>query len=169
MRETDGAFSWTAIANGWFLDWVLQATDILLDVKERRATLYNGGEVPFSAALLRDIAQAVVAIIAKQAEAANRVVYIHSAVVTQKQLLRYAEEKDGGEWATSVKGTGELLREIREALEKRDFDAVFRVTPIVGCSDPEYGCNYSGHTDNELLGIREMSEGELRELVEGLL
>ncbi|KAF2450843.1 NAD(P)-binding protein [Karstenula rhodostoma CBS 690.94] len=169
VRETGGTFSWTAIANGWFLDWVLQSTDILLDVKERRATLYNGGDVPFSAALLRDIAQAVVGIVAKPEETKNRVVYVHSAVVTQKQLLRYAEERDGRKWSTSVQGTKELLEEIKGAVEKEDFDTAYRVAPILGCSDLGYGCDFSDHVDNELLGIKEMSEAELRELVEGLL
>ncbi|KAK7186874.1 oxidoreductase CipA-like protein [Paraphaeosphaeria sporulosa] len=169
VRETGGAFSWTAIANGWFLDWVLQSTDILLDVKAKSAVRYNGGDVRFSAALLSDVAHAVVSIIARQDETRDRLVYIHSAVVTQNQLLRYAEEKDGRKWTTSAKGSDELLREIWGAVDRRDLGTAYTLVPILGCSDLEYGCDYSGHDDNELLGIREMSEGEVRGLVEGLL
>ncbi|KAL1612149.1 hypothetical protein SLS60_000372 [Paraconiothyrium brasiliense] len=169
VKESGGSFSWTAIANGWFLDWVLQTTTLLMDVKERKATLFNGGDARFSATLLADIAKAVVGVIEKRDETSNRVVYVQSAVVTQKQLIGYAKEKDGREWSFTVKETDELLGEIAEAEAKGDFQACFVLSPIVGCLDPEYGCDYSGHSDNELLGIKEMSQEELRSLVQGLM
>lgn len=169
VKESGGGFSWTAIANGWFLDWVLQTTTFLLDARERKATLFNGGDVRFSATLLGDIAKAVVGVIEKREETSNRVVYVQSAVVTQKQLIGYAKEKDGREWSFTAKETDELLGEIAEAEAKGDFHTCFVLSPIVGCSDPEYGCDYSGHSDSELLGIKEMSEEELRALVQGLM
>lgn len=169
VRETEGRFSWTGVANGWFLDWVLRETDILVDVKGRRAKLYNGGDVKLSATLLGDIAKAVVGIIEKREETRDRIVYVHSAVVTQNQLVGYAREKYGGEWVTEVKGSAELLGEIREAVEKGDFEGAYRGSSIVGCSDAEYGCDYSGHTDNELLGIQELSEADVRTLVQRLV
>jgi putative NADH-flavin reductase len=165
IKQTGPRFSWTAVANGWFLDWVLQSTPILMDVKEKKATLYNGGDVKFSTALLSDIAKAVVGIIEKQEETRNRVVYVQSAVVTQNQLIGYAKEKVKGEWSTTFKGTEDMLAELADAVDKRDFDRQFMWTPILGCSDTEYGCDYTGHADNELFGIKEMSEEELRALV----
>ena len=148
---------------------MLQSTNILLDVKEKSAVLYNGGDVRFSAAKLSDIAKAVVGIARHQGATENRLVYIQSAVLTQKQLLRYAEEKDGKEWKTSAKGSEELSRELGEALARDDYANVCRLFPILGCSDAEYGCDYEGRLDNELLGIEEMGEGDVRKLVEGLL
>ena len=152
VKEKEGGFSWTVVVNGWFLDWVLRDTDMMLDVKGRSATLYNGGDVRFSATLLGDVGRAVVGVIEKREETANRVVYVNSAVVTQKQLLECAKEKYGGEWVAVVKGTKEMLEEIKEALGKGDFEFAYGMMAVVGCSDAEYGCDYSGHTDNELLG-----------------
>lgn len=169
VEESGGKFSWTAIAVGWFLDWILQETDYVLDVKGRSATLFNGGDVKFSSTLLKDIAQAVVGVIEKREETKNRVVYVHSAVVTQKQLIGYVKEKDGKEWKTKVLGTKELLAELSEAAVKGDFDAIGRLTPVIGTSDPEYGCDYTGYEDNKLLGIEEMSESDLRKLMEELM
>ncbi|KAJ4357155.1 uncharacterized protein N0V89_001730 [Didymosphaeria variabile] len=169
VRESKGGFSWTAVANGWFLDWALETTTFLMDVKGRKATLYNGGDVRFSATLLGDIAKAVVGVVERREETRDRVVYVQSAVVTQKQLIGYAKEKDGREWSFTTKGTDEVLGEIEVAVAKGDFHAQFVLSPIVGCSDPEYGCDYSGHSDNELFGIQEMSEEELRALVQGLM
>lgn len=168
-RETGGRFTWTAISNGWFLDWVLQTTDILMDVKAHRMTLYNGGDVRCSATLLGDVAKAVVGVVEKREETRNRVVYVHSAVVTQRQLMGYVKERDGVEWDTRVKGTGVLLGEIEDAVGRRDDDAATLGACIVGCSDGEYGCDYTGREDNELLGLKNMSEEELRALVQGLI
>jgi hypothetical protein len=40
---------------------------------------------------------------------------------------------------------------------------------IVGSWDPEYGCDFSGRVDNELLGVKEMSEEELKGFIRELL
>ncbi|KAL3476179.1 NAD(P)-binding protein [Aspergillus californicus] len=170
VRANPG-FTWTGIANGLFLDWCLDA-GIILDVKNHSATLYNGGDIPFSTTLLRDVARAVVGVIENQSETANRVVYVHSAAVTQNQLIRYAKEKDGKAWDVVVKGTEELRRESLTELEKggqADVDTAMLGFCIVGSWDTEYGCDFSGHLDNEVLGVKELGEDELRELVQGFL
>ncbi|KAJ4292520.1 hypothetical protein N0V90_009183 [Kalmusia sp. IMI 367209] len=118
VRENPG-FSWTAIANGLFLDWCLKE-GIILDLKEHSATLYNGGDVPFSTTVLNDVAKAVIGVIEYQEETANRVVYVHTAVVTQNQLLQYAVQKDGRAWKTDMKDTEELRQECLAELAKGD-------------------------------------------------
>ncbi len=164
-------FTYTAVANGLFLDWCLRE-GIILDVPRRAATLYNGGDVPFSATALADVARAVLGVIAHQAETANRVVYVHSALVTQNQLIRYAKEKDGREWHTVFKDTEELRRESLAELAKGDegdIDAAMLGFCICGSWKTEYGCDFSDHLDNELLGVKVWSEAEVRALVESLL
>ncbi|KAF1973668.1 NAD(P)-binding protein [Bimuria novae-zelandiae CBS 107.79] len=138
-RESEGRFTWTAISKGW------------------RATLYNGGEVRCSATLLADVVRAVLGVIERRDETRNRVVYVHSA------------EKDGREWETSVKGTDELLKEIWADVEEGNVDGANLGSCIVGCLDEEYGCDYTGREANELLGVKMMTEDELRALVHSLV
>ncbi|KAI9839136.1 MAG: hypothetical protein M1819_003129 [Sarea resinae] len=164
-------FTYTSIANGLFLDWCLKE-GIILNLAQHTATLYNGGDVPFSATIQADIAKAVVGIIEHQAETANRIVYIHSALVTQNRLIQYAKDKDGREWDTVVKDTEEVRQESLAELAKGpegDIDAAMLGFSICGCLDTDYGCDFSRHLDNELLGVKELSEAELRALVERLL
>ncbi|KAI2602811.1 hypothetical protein GGR54DRAFT_623081 [Hypoxylon sp. NC1633] len=68
-------FTYTAVANGLFLDWGIE-TGFILNPAKHTATLYNGGDVSISVTLLADIAKAVLGVIAHQAETANRVVYV---------------------------------------------------------------------------------------------
>ncbi|KAL4789078.1 hypothetical protein BDV19DRAFT_397527 [Aspergillus venezuelensis] len=168
---SNAGFSWTGIANGLFLDWCLDA-GIILDFRTRCATLYNGGDVKFSATLLSDVARAVVGVIGHLVETKNRVVYVQSATVTQNQLLGYAKERDGKDWHVTVKGTEEVRQESLEKLakgEQVDIDGAMLGFCIVGSWDPEYGCDFSRHLDNELLGVRELTEAELSGVVGGYM
>ncbi|KAK1142835.1 hypothetical protein N8T08_007269 [Aspergillus melleus] len=165
------AFTFTGIANGLFLDWCLEE-GIILDLAHHTATLYDGGDVPFSATTLADIAKGVLGVIEHQGETANRIVYIHSAAVTQNQLIQYAQDKDGKTWQTVLKPTDEVRQESLAELAKgaqADLHAAMVGFSIFGCWRPEYGCDFSAHLDNELLGVKQWSEAELRALVESLL
>ncbi|KAJ0421354.1 hypothetical protein BJY00DRAFT_111444 [Aspergillus carlsbadensis] len=167
-------FSWTGIANGLFLDWCL-GQGIILDLEGRSATLYNWGDVRFSVTLLRDVARAVLGVIENLDSEGirDRVVYVHSAVVSQRQLIGYVREIDGGsgkEWRTVVKSTEEVRRESLEELGKGvDVEGAMLGFCIVGSWDLEYGCDFSGRVDNELLGVRELGEEELKGIIRGLL
>ncbi|KAL4787731.1 hypothetical protein BJX76DRAFT_369021 [Aspergillus varians] len=168
---TTPGFSWTGIANGLFLDWCLKE-GVILDLEKHTATLYNGGDVPFSATLLKDVAKAVVGVLEHLDETRDRVVYVHSARVTQNRLIQYAKEKDGKEWDVVVKGTEEVKREGLEELAKggaADVDAAMLGFCIVGSWDTEYGCDFSGHLDNALLGVKQLSDAELRAVVGSFL
>ncbi|KAK7755325.1 hypothetical protein SLS62_002551 [Diatrype stigma] len=164
-------FTYTGIANGLFLDWCLEV-GIILNPAKHTATLYNGGDVPFSTTLLADIARAVLGVIARQSETANRIVYVHSALVTQNRLIQYAREKDGKEWDTVIKSTEEVRAESLAELAKGahgDVEAAMLGFSICACFDPNYGCDFSDHLDNELLGVTELGEAELRVLMGGFL
>ncbi|KAE8332004.1 hypothetical protein BDV39DRAFT_200656 [Aspergillus sergii] len=128
--------------------------------------------IPADATKLADVAKGILGVIENQVETANRVVYIHSALVTQNRLIQYAKDKDGKAWETFVKDTGDVRKESLAELAKgdrADIDAAMLGFSIVGCGDSNYGCDFSGHLDNELLGVKEMSEVELTMLVESYL
>ncbi|KAF2708414.1 oxidoreductase CipA-like protein [Pleomassaria siparia CBS 279.74] len=165
-------FTYTAIANGMFLDWGLKM-GILVDLKRHTATLYNGGHVPFSATTLADVAKAVLGVIQHREQTENRVVYVQSALVTQNQLLRYARDKDGVEWETVSKSTEEIRKESLDELEKgpeaADVEAAMLGFCICGMWDVEYGCDFSAHLDNGLLGVEGLGEDGVRNLVESFL
>jgi uncharacterized protein YbjT (DUF2867 family) len=164
-------FSWTAIAVGWFLDWTLQM-GIIADVKNRTATLFNGGDVPVSATTLADVAKAVIGVIEHQDETANRLIFVQSARVTQNQLIQYAKEKDGREWNTNVKSTEEVRKEVFEELEQGD-DAGVEIALAGQCNlamfTTAYGCDFEDRLDNDVVGVEILGEKEIREIVESCM
>ncbi|CAK7237134.1 hypothetical protein SCUCBS95973_009858 [Sporothrix curviconia] len=164
-------FTYMGIANGLFLDWGIQH-GFIIDVANHTATLYNGGDVPFSATTLADVAKAVVAVVYKhgQPETANRILYIHSAVTTQNTLIKYATEADGKAWSLTSKDTAEVLQESLDLLHSGiDVMGAMNGFCAVASWTPAYGCDFSKQLDNELLGIPTMDESDVRALVRGLL
>ncbi|TVY57476.1 Isoflavone reductase IRL-like protein [Lachnellula cervina] len=135
-------FSYTGIANGLFLDWGLKV-GFILNPASHSATLYNGGDVPFSTTTLADIAKAILGIIGNLEETANRIVYVQSAVTTQNTLIRI-------KMAKSTQG---------------NVQAAMDGFCVCASWNTEYGCDFSSHLDNDLLGVKMMGEDELRELV----
>ncbi|GJC87457.1 bifunctional pinoresinol-lariciresinol reductase [Colletotrichum liriopes] len=164
-------FTFTAIVNGLFLDWGLEM-GLILDMENHTATLYNGGDVPFSVTNLIDVAAAVLGVIRHQRETANRIVYVHSALVTQNRLIQYAKDFDGKEWTTSVKDTEKVRQESFLELAKgvqADVDGAMLGFCFCGSLCRDYGCDFSGRLDNEMLGVKELGEDELRALVASFL
>ncbi|KUJ17916.1 NAD(P)-binding protein [Mollisia scopiformis] len=161
-------FSYTGIANGLFLDWGLKV-GFILNMAAHSATLYNGGDVPFSATILVDIAKAVLGVIDNQDETANRIIYVHSVVTTQNKLLEYAKEKDGEGWHTVFKDTEDIRRESLAELANGDIGAAMDGFCICAMWSSDYGCDFSSHLDNDLVGVKMMEEDKLKELVGSFL
>jgi uncharacterized protein YbjT (DUF2867 family) len=164
--NSNPGFSYTGIANGLFLDWGLKV-GFILDPASHSATLYNGGDVPFSATTLADVAKAVAGVIKNQDQTADRILYIHSTLTTQNKLIQYAKEKDDKEWHTTSKNTEEVRQESLARLAKGtegDIDAAMLGFCICASWNTDYGCDFSSHLDNDLLGAKTMGEAELRAL-----
>jgi hypothetical protein len=171
MSKSNPNFTYTAIANGLFLDWGLKM-NLILNMAEHSAILYNGGNVPFSTTNLTDVATAVLGVIRHQPQTANRIVYIHSALVTQNELIQYAKEIDGKDWKTDIQDTEDTRKESLVELAKGpqgDIDAAMLGFCFCGSLTTEYGCDFSSHLDNILLGVKKLNKVELRALVASYL
>ncbi|RMZ75214.1 hypothetical protein DV737_g5413, partial [Chaetothyriales sp. CBS 132003] len=160
-------FSYTLVINGAFFDWGLKA-GFLVNLTKHSATVFNGGDVKFSVTKLGTIAKAVVGVIEHLDETKNRAVYIQDALVTQNQLIQYAKEIDGKEWDITPNDTDKTYAEGIAALQKGpgpNLGAVLGSFIRSAIFDPTYGGNFSDHLDNNLLGLKGLSDEEVKELV----
>ena len=163
-------FTYSLIMNGIFLDWGLQMA-FLLDVKNRSITLFDGGESKFSTTTLATVAKAVVSVFENLEKTENRAVYIHDAVVTQKQLLEMAKRADPEKkpWDLKTATTAETRDNAMQTLagnptpEELGGAMVNLLYPSVLAEG--YGGDFSGRTDNALLGLKGMSDEELGRVV----
>ena len=164
-------FSWTGIANGLFLDWGIKE-GIIIDTKHHTAELYNGGNIVFSATRLCDVARAIVAVVRDYTspDTANRLLYIHSTVTTQNELIEYAKNVDGKQWTTTQKDTETVLQESYALLRNgSDVMGAMNGFCVAASWTPAYGCDFSSHLDNALLGIEMMDPAAVQIFVRDLV
>ena len=162
LTAKDSNFSYTLVLTGPFFDWGLQV-GLLVNVKARTAELYDGGDRPFSVTSLAGIGEAVVGVLQHPDETKNRAVKIHDALVTQNQLVNITEKLSGDKFKTTTWDTKEGETKAFEALKKGDHSVMlsFLKRAIWG---EGYGGEFTD-VDNELLGVKMLSDNKIKEIV----
>ncbi|KAI1767858.1 NAD(P)-binding protein [Hypoxylon sp. FL1150] len=160
-----GSLTYTLVSTGPFLDMAL-GFGLFVNLREKSATLWNGGDRAFSTTTTTATATAVAQVLKHPQETRNRTVRVRSASTTQNKLLAIAKEVLGGEgWTTKVASTEDALKRAHASLETGKVDRVAFITETIWGEG--YGCDFE-KVDNELLGVRELSEAEIQGLIEGL-
>ncbi|KAK5949293.1 hypothetical protein OHC33_009646 [Knufia fluminis] len=165
LAKSHPDFTYTYTYNNVFLDWGLQV-GFIMNPKEHKATLYDGDDVPISMTTLATVGKAVVGIIKNLDATKNRGVCFHDGVFTQKQLIELFKKIDGKEWTTEQASTVDIEKSAYEALKKGEnisktmVDFLYR-----GAFSRDHTPDFTGKVENELLGLKEMSEEEVIEVL----
>ncbi|OIW28221.1 oxidoreductase CipA-like protein [Coniochaeta ligniaria NRRL 30616] len=159
-------FSYSRVTTHAFLDWGI-TEGFLLNPKVHQITIYNGGNTRFSVTTLRTIARAIVAIANNLDGTKNRPVFVHDAAITQNQLVRYAKEADGIDWAMESMDTKQLLHDSLEEMKKPnpDLAKAMRGLTFVAVYDEDHGPDLTDRLSNKLLGLPVMTEKEVAEVI----
>lgn len=174
LREAAAAkpdFTYTLVCNNAFLDWGLQK-NLLLNWKESKPKLFDGGKNVFSATTLDSVGQAVVGVLSHPEETKNRFVYVKDIDISQNRLLEIAKKVDPGKtWDEPfLVDTAEVEKSSYESLAKGEVTppviTAFLLRVIFG--PPEYGGRFA-ETDNELLGIKGKTEADVEALLKSLI
>lgn len=164
-------FTYTLVCNGAFLDWGLEK-NLLLNWKESKPKLFDGGKNMFSATMLDSVGEAVVGILSHPEETKNRFVYVKDMDISQNRLLEIAKKVDPGKtWEEPVLiDTAELEKSSYESLARGEVTppvmTAFLLRAIFGPA--EYGGRFN-KTDNELLGIKGKTEADVEALLRSLI
>ena len=162
-----GKLEWTSLVCGHFFDWGLTTGFLKFDLVGRKALVFDGGEVRFSATTTKTIAEATVRVLEREEVSRNRMLFIQSFCVSQNEVLRALERVGGGEkWAVEQVTSEEYIK-VRQAKLKEnpeDHDEWENVVTVVGIVD----ANWESREDfaNELLGLK---NEDLDEVVRSVL
>lgn len=162
-EASSGGMTYTLIATGPFLE-MGSTSGFVMNLKEKSINLYDGGERPFSITSLPTIGKAVVGVLTHPEETKNRAVYIHDTAKTSKELAAIAKQATGPEgWKEVYVSTDECLATAWEELKKeKPNPMVFFPNFIKACVWGEGYGSYFEKADNELLGLKVMSDAELQ-------
>ncbi|GIJ81505.1 hypothetical protein Asppvi_000004 [Aspergillus pseudoviridinutans] len=124
-KGPNGEFSWTSVITGPFFELGIKTEFLGLNLAEKSAVLYDGGNTAFSVTTLSQIGKAVSDILSKPLESVNRYVFTATAKITQRNLLNILEKETGVEWTVTERTTQELLTEGKEKVSKGDLTGYF--------------------------------------------
>ncbi|KAI1492302.1 hypothetical protein F5X96DRAFT_627598 [Biscogniauxia mediterranea] len=166
QAAASSSLTYTYVLNGAFLDWGLMV-GFLLDLKNKKVTLYDNGERTFSTTTLPTIGKAVVGVLRHPAETANRPVYVQDTAITLKKLVAMAKKATGPDgWTEEVVPVDDIVAGAWAELKSPNPDPNKFVLPFIQATI--FGEGYEAQhqkLDNELLGIKGLSDDEVQELV----
>lgn len=161
-----GQLTWSVLRPGAFLEFLF-GHPTLLDYANHRATIYDDGDNRLSSTSQVNIGKAIVEIFRQPEATKNRILRTSEVILTQNQLLQIAKQlQPDVAWETSSIQTSVLLKQGLAAIEAGDYSmpTVLKLVAGTALAGDVYGAAYD-ETDNQLLGVREMTADELRTLV----
>lgn len=162
--------SWTIVYNNAFLDWGIE-NKLLMDLQQKKFTIYDGGEQPVTVTPVPFVGKGIAQVLKHPDETANRVVKIHGASVTQKKLLEIAQRVVGSDgWDVDEDSSANAEKRSYELLNDEPGNPMAWVPGFLkrGIYGKEYGGDFSKENDNQLLGLEEISEKDIEDIVRKL-
>ncbi|KAK5122790.1 hypothetical protein LTR85_003705 [Meristemomyces frigidus] len=159
--------TYTLVCNNEFFDWDLDYK-FGVDINEKKMEIFDGGDVIYSAAPLDFVARGIASVLQHPVETANRAVRLHGMSMTQNKLLAIIQRFVGKEgWEVSHATTEERERLGYELLQQDPTNMWRWAIPFLQCSiwAKKYGGDFSKNNDNELLGLKQLGDAEIEEIV----
>lgn len=161
--------TYTLICSGPFLDWGMMV-GLIMNLKGKSISLFDGGDRLFSTTSLATIGKAVAGVLTHPEQTKNRAVYVQDTATTLKKLAAMGKKATGAEgWTESVVPIDEVVEQAWAELKKDKPNPDNFVLNFIRAA--VWGEGYGSHfekPDNELFGIKEMSEAEVQDLVNSL-
>ncbi|KAL9066354.1 MAG: hypothetical protein Q9157_007175 [Trypethelium eluteriae] len=163
-KAKDGKVTYTLMMTGAFLDWAL-GTTLIVDLKGGVTSVYDGGDRESSMTTLPDIGRAVAGVLKHPKETENRAVYTQSASVTQNRVLAIANKVAGKKYETKPASTVEVEKDAHERVKKGDMSAMYDFLRRALWGEGFGSSKDRSELDNDLVGVKELTEKQLEELI----
>lgn len=163
--KTNTGFSYTLLHNGPFLDWSIEQ-GFFLNLKQRTATIWDGGDVPISTTNLDTVGKAVVKSLQHFESTKNMDIYVQDIAITQNQLLDMAKHLTTGEWTITTSDTATAKREALEMLQRPNPDMGFAaINQLCRAIFSREAKPAFTKLDNESLGLPQMTMSDVQALI----
>ncbi|KAI0023998.1 NAD(P)-binding protein [Xylariomycetidae sp. FL0641] len=164
--------TYTNVCTGPFLDLALK-NSFLLNVKDKKAVIYDGGNKRASMTRVTTVAKAIAAVLQKPEGTKNRDVYVQEVALTQRELLELAKKATGPDgWEVTESSVAQLLEEGYAERQKPEQEQNIFVSLFNFVKVAIFGEAYDMHfknLDNELLGIEQMTEEDVQDLIKAIV
>jgi nucleoside-diphosphate-sugar epimerase len=166
-EESNGKLTWTSISCGSWLDWALDPSKsgnfLGIDVKARKATVYDSGDARFAITTSVNTGLAVAHALKYADLTANKQVFLADFVSTTNEIVASLEEQTGEEFEITHKDTASEIKVMREKYDAGNFNAAFPILAMSFGGDLDVGYDYEKEQEvwNEKLGLPKIGLDEV--------
>ncbi|KAH8683745.1 hypothetical protein BGZ61DRAFT_535162 [Ilyonectria robusta] len=162
-----GKIEYTLIRVGAFLDWGLNGW--LIDPRNKKAELWDGGDAVMSLTTLSTIAKVVIQVVRGQTVGKN-IIQISDTNLSQKQLLKLCQEVVGADgWQITTLDVESRVQLATDRLYKGEAELDDYVAFIKKALTRPGNAAHWDKDDNDLLGIQTLTDAELKDIIEGII
>lgn len=172
-KETKGKLTWTSICCGFWLDWALDPAKsgnfLGLDVKARKALVWDSGKnrTPFTTSTNTGLA--VARALQHVEESANKQVFLADFMASANDIIEALEKETGAKIGVEHKESRPAIKDLKERFANGEFAATFPLLQISFGADLDIGYDFVGEQEvwNEKLGLPKVTlEEVVKEAVE---
>jgi nucleoside-diphosphate-sugar epimerase len=124
------SLTWTAIANGMWIDWSIKSDFLGLDAKNKHITYIDDGNSYFSASTMENTARTLNHALLKPAESNNKAIFISNFAVSQREIVAAIERISGEKWTFSSVDSAQMIPEYQKRFAEGDIMAVYKLIEI---------------------------------------
>ncbi|KAL0941698.1 isoflavone reductase family protein [Colletotrichum truncatum] len=161
--------TWSIICNGAFLDYTLRTGFLNIDIYNKKVNYMNDGSNVIAWTTLESVGKAVSGTLSHPAETENRPVYVHSVYKSQKQMADLCKDALGSDgWEETESNMEERFAAAMKEIQAGNFNFGVLADMIrYANSRPDFSSPWS-QDDNALLGVKTLSDNDLKELIKQL-
>lgn len=163
------SLTYTFVHNGVFLDWGIEH-GFVFGISEYKPVIIDGGDLVCSTTTMASIADAVVGILDHPSETKNRAVYIEDLKLSQNKFYELAQKiAPSKTWDFKHVSLDDMTAEADQKVAQGDTSELAMVPYLFrAVLDPEFGGAFA-RLDNELLGLKGKTEGDIMDLLKAYL
>ncbi|TVY41735.1 hypothetical protein LOCC1_G004344 [Lachnellula occidentalis] len=164
-----GKIGWSSVNNGpFFVPFIWTAGWMGPNVQKKTAMFHDGGNKIVCTSTLERIGETVAKILAPEhaADTKNKPIYTYSAAVSERKITDIVSKITGIDFAVTNASVEQITKDTFAAVAKGDNSRNMGFY-IPFCWGDGYGGDFRSQAWNEKLGLKEMSDEEIEELLRG--
>ncbi|KAF2201402.1 NAD(P)-binding protein [Delitschia confertaspora ATCC 74209] len=172
-RCKESGMTWTSFACGSWLDWALnpaQSGNFLgIDVKNKRATIWDSGNSRFAITTSHNTGLAVVRSLLHPNLTANKQIFLADFHTTSASIVAELECQTGSKFIIEHRDSTADLTDARQKFDAGDYAAAFTLLAVSFTADVDVGYDFEAEQEiwNKKLGLPEVSlEQVIKDAVE---
>ncbi|CAN9440157.1 unnamed protein product [Alternaria sp. RS040] len=150
-ENSQGKLTWSSICCGSWLDWALDPLKsgnfLGIDVKEKKATVYDSGTKCFAVTSSKNTGLAVVKALLDPAMTANKQIFLCDFSVSTRQIVSALEAETKTRFLIEEKQSGPDIRRFRDQFDAGDLNATFPLLAISFGADVDVGYDFEAEQE----------------------